>query len=97
MVGQIRPLLPIDQPSNDQGRLAVRPGLTGWAQVSGGKLITSEEKNALDKWYVRNCGPILDLRIVALTFVSVVRGDSREAYAARGGKTEHELQFSPRS
>lgn len=86
MIGP-RPLLPIDQPSNDLARLAVRPGLTGWAQVNGGKLITPEEKNMLDKWYVRNCGPMLDLRIIALTSVAVFRGDSLRAFTARTGMT----------
>src|SRR5262249_58330541 len=33
-----RPLLPHDQPSNAIARLMVRPGITGWAQVNGGKL-----------------------------------------------------------
>jgi lipopolysaccharide/colanic/teichoic acid biosynthesis glycosyltransferase len=73
-----RPLLPVDQPRNDRSRLAVRPGLTGWAQVKGGKLITPEEKNALDKWYVRHAGPMLDLKILVLTVVAVIRGDIRD-------------------
>ena len=33
-----RPLLPHDQPSDATARLMVRPGITGWAQVNGGKL-----------------------------------------------------------
>src|SRR5262245_45828348 len=41
-----RPLLPHDQPSNATTRLMVRPGITGWAQVNGGKSITPGEKNA---------------------------------------------------
>ena len=49
-----RPLLPHDQPADPTLRLMVRPGITGWAQVNGGKLLTPEEKNALDEWYVRN-------------------------------------------
>src|ERR1700687_21901 len=32
-----RPLLPHDQPANPTTRLMVRPGITGWAQVNGGK------------------------------------------------------------
>jgi len=78
-----RPLLPVDQPRHDRGRLAVPPGLTGWAQVNGGKLISPEEKNALDKWYVLNSGPILDLKVLALTVVSVFRGDSRDNAALK--------------
>jgi lipopolysaccharide/colanic/teichoic acid biosynthesis glycosyltransferase len=71
-----RPLLPIDQPANGRARLAVPPGLTGWAQVNGGKIISIEQKDALDRWYIANCGPLLDLKILGLTVVSVFRGDA---------------------
>src|SRR5262249_48088673 len=40
-----RPLLPADQPENVTLRLQVRPGLTGLAQISGGKLLSAEEKD----------------------------------------------------
>jgi lipopolysaccharide/colanic/teichoic acid biosynthesis glycosyltransferase len=62
-----RPLLPEDQPADPTIRLMVRPGVTGWAQVNGGKQITSEEKDGLDEWYIRNASPWLDLRILLLT------------------------------
>src|SRR5205807_3183546 len=45
-----RPLLPRDQPANASVRLSVPPGITGWAQVNGGKLLSAEEKDALDEW-----------------------------------------------
>ena len=62
-----RPLLPVDQPENSAIRLLVRPGISGWAQVKGGKLVTKEEKEKLDEFYVRNASPWLDLRIVFMT------------------------------
>src|SRR5262249_61992957 len=43
-----RPLLPVDQPQWQNSRLAVRPGLTGWAQIKGGRDIPPEDKLALD-------------------------------------------------
>src|SRR5262249_52224304 len=43
MIGP-RPLLPEDQPTNSSIRLSVRPGISGWAQVNGAKLVTKEEK-----------------------------------------------------
>ena len=49
-----RPLLPEDQPANTSLRLSVRPGITGWAQINGAKLVTKDEKERLDEWYVRN-------------------------------------------
>jgi lipopolysaccharide/colanic/teichoic acid biosynthesis glycosyltransferase len=62
-----RPLLPQDQPADPTIRLLVRPGITGWAQVNGGKQITNREKGDLDEWYIRNASPWLDLRILLLT------------------------------
>ena len=56
-----RPLLPQDQPKASAARLLVRPGLTGWAQVVGGRDISPEDKAALDFWYVRKAGLLLDL------------------------------------
>jgi lipopolysaccharide/colanic/teichoic acid biosynthesis glycosyltransferase len=57
MIGP-RPLLPEDQPSNTSLRLSVRPGISGWAQVKGAKLVTKEEKQKFDEWYVHRCGLI---------------------------------------
>ena len=76
-----RPLLPHDQPSDSTVRLMVRPGITGWAQVNGGKLITPEEKNALDEWYVRNASLWLDLKIIGKTIVFMLGGETRHAQA----------------
>jgi lipopolysaccharide/colanic/teichoic acid biosynthesis glycosyltransferase len=62
-----RPLLPEDQPSNAALRLSVRPGITGWAQIHGAKLVTREEKEKLDEWYVRNASFWVDLWIAVAT------------------------------
>ena len=71
-----RPLLPEDQPSSTGVRLSVRPGITGWAQINGGKLITAEEKEKLDDWYIRNASLWLDLRIIVTTLTVLL--DSNE-------------------
>lgn len=76
-----RPLLPVDQPSNVGLRLAVRPGITGWAQINGGNLINAEEKGALDEWYIRNASLSLDLRILALTLRFAFTGEKRSELA----------------
>jgi lipopolysaccharide/colanic/teichoic acid biosynthesis glycosyltransferase len=76
-----RPLLPKDQPPNSAGRLAVRPGLTGWAQVNGGANLSATEKDALDLWYICNASPFLDLRILGMTFLSLLRRDRRSEKA----------------
>jgi len=70
-----RPLLPIDQPPSVGIRLAVLPGITGWAQVHGGNLITPEEKNALDEYYIRNASLWLDFRIMVKTAKVLFTGD----------------------
>jgi lipopolysaccharide/colanic/teichoic acid biosynthesis glycosyltransferase len=62
-----RPLLPEDQPSNTALRLSVRPGITGWAQINGAKLVVKEDKEAFDEWYVRNASLWVDTRIALLT------------------------------
>lgn len=78
-----RPLLTVDQPSEIAQRLAVRPGLTGWAQVNGGKLVSREDKRALDLWYVSHASLFMDLRICVLTLAMLVRGDLLDMNAIR--------------
>jgi lipopolysaccharide/colanic/teichoic acid biosynthesis glycosyltransferase len=70
-----RPLLPQDQPPVPSVRLMVRPGITGWAQVNGGALLSPEEKKKYDEEYVSKASLRFDLRIVALTALCVIRGD----------------------
>ncbi len=70
-----RPLLPRDQPKACAARLLVRPGLTGWAQVVGGRNIPADDKAALDVWYVRNASLFLDLQIAARTVPMVLFGE----------------------
>lgn len=72
-----RPLLPRDQPPDASMRLMVRPGITGWAQVNGGKMLTSAEKGELDDWYIRNASFWLDIRIFIKTVIVMFRGERR--------------------
>jgi lipopolysaccharide/colanic/teichoic acid biosynthesis glycosyltransferase len=78
-----RPLLPIDQPAASAARLLVRPGLTGWAQVKGGRAISPADKAALDMWYVQNASLALDLKILALTVSTVILGEKVDSDAIR--------------
>jgi lipopolysaccharide/colanic/teichoic acid biosynthesis glycosyltransferase len=55
-------------------RHAVRPGITGWAQVNGRVGITWGERIELDNWYVENRSCRLDLRILARTLAQVATG-----------------------
>ena len=45
-------------------RLAVRPGLTGWAQVNGRASLPWPERIELDIWYLEHASLRLDLRIL---------------------------------
>ena len=69
-----RPLLPQYLPlySKEQARRhAVRPGITGWAQVNGRNAISWTKKFELDVWYVDHCSFLLDLKIIFLTIKKV--------------------------
>jgi lipopolysaccharide/colanic/teichoic acid biosynthesis glycosyltransferase len=51
----------------ERKRLAVRPGLTGWAQIHGRNALPWPERIALDVWYVRHHSLWLDVRILFRT------------------------------
>lgn len=70
-----RPLLPVDQPADCSARLLVRPGLTGWAQIKGGRAISARDKAALDVWYVNNVSFALDVKIMLGTVPIVLFGE----------------------
>jgi lipopolysaccharide/colanic/teichoic acid biosynthesis glycosyltransferase len=70
-----RPLLPVDQPQLQNPRLVVRPGLTGWAQINGGRDISPEDKAALDIWYIVNASLWLDISILLRTLVMLFVGE----------------------
>jgi lipopolysaccharide/colanic/teichoic acid biosynthesis glycosyltransferase len=47
------------------GRLAVEPGITGWAQVAGRAALPWHERIELDLWYIEHWSLRLDARILA--------------------------------
>jgi lipopolysaccharide/colanic/teichoic acid biosynthesis glycosyltransferase len=57
-------------------RFSVRPGLTGWAQVNGRHRLPWNARLALDVWYVEHCSLLLDLRIIAITFLKMIIAES---------------------
>ncbi|SNY56503.1 Sugar transferase involved in LPS biosynthesis (colanic, teichoic acid) [Paractinoplanes atraurantiacus] len=59
----------------DARRLEVKPGITGWAQVNGRDDIDWPQRFILDRWYVDNRTPALDMRILWRTFTSLNRGE----------------------
>lgn len=55
-------------------RHAVRPGITGWWQVSGRSELPMHEHTELDIYYVQRVSFWLDVRIAVKTVVGVIRG-----------------------
>lgn len=82
-----RPLLmeylPLYSPEQAR-RHEVRPGITGWAQISGRNALSWEEKFALDVWYIDNQSFWLDMKILFLTVKKVL---SRDGISATGEAT----------
>jgi lipopolysaccharide/colanic/teichoic acid biosynthesis glycosyltransferase len=87
-----RPTLPaqVDQYTERQrGRLAVKPGITGWAQVNGRASLPWSERIELDLYYVEHRSLSLDLRILLRTPAMVLGGSG--LYKGQAGGWEGEL------
>lgn len=54
-------------------RHAVRPGITGWAQVNGRNSISWQDKFRYDIYYVNHLSFWFDLKIVWMTFLKVFK------------------------
>jgi lipopolysaccharide/colanic/teichoic acid biosynthesis glycosyltransferase len=72
-----------------RGRLAVKPGITGWAQVNGRASLPWSERIELDLYYVEHRSLALDLRILSRTPAMVLSGGG--LYKGRRGGWEGEL------
>ena len=72
-----RPTVPIQveqYTTRERGRLAVKPGITCWAQINGRASLPLSERIELDLWYVAHRSLALDLRILARTATLVASG-----------------------
>jgi lipopolysaccharide/colanic/teichoic acid biosynthesis glycosyltransferase len=87
-----RPTLPVQVEQytpRQRGRLAVKPGITGWAQVNGRTSLPWSERIELDLFYIEHRSLALDLRILRRT-VAIVLGGSG-LYKGQAGGWEGEL------
>lgn len=87
-----RPLLMqyLSRYSTEQARRhEVKPGITGWAQVNGRNAISWEEKFRFDIEYVEKQSFLLDLKILWLTFISVIK---KKGISADGHATMEEFK-----
>ena len=77
-------------------RHAVRPGISGWAQVNGRNTIGWQQKFEYDVWYVDHLSGALDLKILLLTIKKVfiregIRSETSETMEVfRGNGKERE-------
>ncbi|MGI9069872.1 MAG: sugar transferase [Bryobacteraceae bacterium] len=78
--------------SSQRRRHEVRPGITGWAQISGRNSLTWEDKFNLDVLYVHHWSLLLDLKIAVRTIRTVFRA---EGTAETGSPAEFEFTGSP--
>jgi lipopolysaccharide/colanic/teichoic acid biosynthesis glycosyltransferase len=72
-----RPTLPVQveqYTERQRGRLAVKPGITGWAQVNGRASLPWDERIELDLYYIEHRSPALDARILWRTLAIVFGG-----------------------
>jgi lipopolysaccharide/colanic/teichoic acid biosynthesis glycosyltransferase len=86
-----RPTLPgqVDQyTARQRGRLAIKPGITGWAQVNGRASLPWEERIELDLFYISHRSVSLDMRILWRTVAMVLGGSGLYKGPAGGWKGE---------
>jgi lipopolysaccharide/colanic/teichoic acid biosynthesis glycosyltransferase len=72
-----RPTVPVQvdrYTERQRGRLAVKPGITGWAQVNGRTELSWDERIELDLWYIEHRSLRLDLDILVRTVRMVLGG-----------------------
>ena len=74
-----RPLPPTNYSDRPEAakRLAVRPGFSGLAQVSGNTRLSVDEKLAVDMHYISNRTCFLDLKILLRTVKTIIKGEDR--------------------
>ncbi len=73
-----RPTLPkqvAQYTERERGRLAIRPGITGWAQVNGRTSLPWAQRIELDLWYIEHRTWRLDLKILVRSARLVVVGE----------------------
>lgn len=74
-----RPLIPeedlIHRLRNEYGVYAIRPGVTGLAQISGRDTVSPEEKARYDKEYLDTRSLWLDIKILVRTVFAVLKAE----------------------
>jgi lipopolysaccharide/colanic/teichoic acid biosynthesis glycosyltransferase len=66
--------------STQAGRFAVRPGLTGWAQINGRNALSWPERIELDLDYVARQSLFFDIKVLFYTAPALVMGGGVEGH-----------------
>jgi lipopolysaccharide/colanic/teichoic acid biosynthesis glycosyltransferase len=72
-----RPTIPVQvaqYTERQRGRLAVKPGITGWAQINGRAALPWPERIELDLFYIEHRSLALDLKILGRSARLVLSG-----------------------
>ncbi|HRI21864.1 MAG TPA: sugar transferase [Panacibacter sp.] len=75
LLAEYLPLYSIPQ----KRRHAVKPGITGWAQVNGRNAISWQQKFEYDIYYAAHISFVLDMKILLLTFAKVFKSEDINA------------------
>ena len=71
---------PFSDYTDEQKRMfEIRPGITGWAQVNGRKLVEWNKRIELSVWYVDHCSFLLDCKIFFMTLFKVAVNADNES------------------
>jgi lipopolysaccharide/colanic/teichoic acid biosynthesis glycosyltransferase len=73
-----RPTVPVQvdrYTERQRGRLTIKPGITGWAQIHGRTELPWDERIELDLWYIEHRSWRLDLEILWRTARMVLGGE----------------------
>jgi lipopolysaccharide/colanic/teichoic acid biosynthesis glycosyltransferase len=87
-----RPTIPVQverYTPRQRRRLAIKPGITGWAQVNGRASLPWAERIELDLFYIAHRSLSLDLKILWRTVAMVLGGSG--LYKGQAGGWEGEL------
>lgn len=67
---------------NQKRMFALKPGITGWAQVNGRRTVEWNQRIEYNIWYAENVSLLLDLKILFMTFFKVLSSADNENFGA---------------
>lgn len=79
----------------ENGRFAMRPGVTGWAQVKGRNNIQWPERIQYDLEYIRNFNVWEDIKIIIMTFTTVFTHEGTDVKAEYRGGDRFSKHYHP--